>query len=43
MSKIFGVALALLGILFAVGGASIDTVFSGAYNLVQFCGWEWGR
>ena len=25
------------------GGASIDTVFSGAYNLAQFCGWEWGR
>ena len=23
--------------------ASIDTVFSGAYNLAQFCGWEWGR
>jgi len=43
VSKIFGVALALLGILFAVGGASIDTVFSGAYNLVQSCGWEWGR
>jgi len=38
-----GLLLALLGILFAVGGASIDTVFSGAYNLVQFCGWEWGR
>jgi len=26
-----------------VGGASIDTVFAGAYNLAQFCGWEWGR
>ena len=35
--------VALVGILFAVGGASIDTVFSGAYNLAQFCGWEWGR
>ena len=35
--------IALIGILFAVGGASIDTVFSGAYNLAQFCGWEWGR
>ena len=35
--------LALVGILFAVGGASIDTVFSGAYNLAQFLGWEWGR
>ena len=34
--------LALVGILFAVGGASIDTVFSGAYNIAQFFGWEWG-
>jgi len=38
-----GLLLALVGILFAVGGASIDTVFSGAYNLAQFCCWEWGR
>jgi Mn2+/Fe2+ NRAMP family transporter len=38
-----GLLLALIGILFAVGGASIDTLFSGAYNLAQFCGWEWGR
>jgi Mn2+/Fe2+ NRAMP family transporter len=38
-----GLVLAIVGILFAVGGASIDTVFSGAYNLAQFCGWEWGR
>ena len=38
-----GLLLALVGILFAVGGASIDTLFSGAYNLAQFMGWEWGR
>jgi Mn2+/Fe2+ NRAMP family transporter len=38
-----GLLLAIVGILFAVGAASIDTVFSGAYNLAQFCGWEWGR
>jgi Mn2+/Fe2+ NRAMP family transporter len=38
-----GLLFALVGILFAVAGASIDTVFSGAYNLAQFCGWEWGR
>src|SRR6185369_8991412 len=25
------------------GGASIDTLFAGAYNLAQFFGWEWGR
>ncbi len=24
-------------------GAAIDTLFSGAYNLAQFLGWEWGR
>jgi manganese transport protein len=38
-----GLLLALVGILFAVGGASIDTLLSGAYNLAQFLGWEWGR
>jgi manganese transport protein len=38
-----GLLLALIGILFAVAGASIDTLFSGAYDLAQFCGWEWGR
>jgi Mn2+/Fe2+ NRAMP family transporter len=38
-----GLLLAVVGILFAVGGASIDTVYSGAYNLAQFFGWEWGR
>jgi manganese transport protein len=38
-----GLLLALVGILFAVGGAAIDTMFSGAYDLAQFLGWEWGR
>jgi manganese transport protein len=38
-----GLLLAIVGILFAVGGAAIDTVFSGGYNLAQFFGWEWGR
>ena len=38
-----GLLLALVGILFAVGGAAIDTLFSGAYALAQFLGWEWGR
>jgi manganese transport protein len=38
-----GLLLAVIGILFAVGGASIDTLFAGAYNLAQFFGWEWGR
>jgi Mn2+/Fe2+ NRAMP family transporter len=38
-----GLILALIGILFAVGGAAIDTCFSGAYNISQFLGWEWGK
>jgi manganese transport protein len=38
-----GLLLALVGILFAVSGAAIDTLFSGAYALAQFLGWEWGR
>jgi manganese transport protein len=35
--------IALIGILFAVGGAAIDTVLSGAYSVAQFFGWEWGK
>jgi manganese transport protein len=38
-----GLLLALIGILFAVGGAAIDTCFSGGYNVAQFFGWEWGK
>jgi manganese transport protein len=38
-----GLLLALGGILFAVGGAAIDACFSGAYNLAQYLGWEWGK
>jgi Mn2+/Fe2+ NRAMP family transporter len=38
-----GLLLALVGIIFAVGGAAIDTLFSGAYNLAQYLGREWGR
>ena len=38
-----GLVLALIGILFAVGGAAIDSALSGAYNLAQFFGWEWGK
>jgi Mn2+/Fe2+ NRAMP family transporter len=38
-----GLVLALVGILFAVSGAAIDTVFAGAYNVAQFFGWEWGK
>ncbi len=38
-----GLLLALIGMLFAVGGAAIDTCLSGAYNLAQYFGWEWGK
>ena len=38
-----GLLLALVGMLFAVGGAAIDTCFAGAYTIAQFCGWEWGK
>jgi manganese transport protein len=38
-----GLVLALVGVLFAVGGAAIETSFAGAYNLAQFFGWEWGK
>lgn len=38
-----GLLLALVGILFAVGGAAIETSFAGAYNTAQFFGWRWGK
>lgn len=42
MGKI-GLAIALLGMLFAFGGAAIETALSGAYNTAQFLGWPWGK
>jgi manganese transport protein len=38
-----GLILAFVGIVFAVGGATIDTAFSAAYNLAQHQGWKWGK
>ena len=38
-----GLILALVGTLFAVSGAAIDSAFSGAYSVAQFFGWEWGK
>jgi Mn2+/Fe2+ NRAMP family transporter len=38
-----GLLLALLGMLFAVGGAAIETCLANAYSVAQFFGWEWGR
>jgi Mn2+/Fe2+ NRAMP family transporter len=38
-----GLLLALVGMLFAVGGAAVETSFAGGYNLAQFFGWRWGK
>jgi manganese transport protein len=38
-----GLILALVGMLFAISGAAIDSAFSGAYSLAQYFGWEWGK
>jgi Mn2+/Fe2+ NRAMP family transporter len=38
-----GLLLASVGMLFAIGGATIDTAFSAAYNLAQHQGWKWGK
>jgi manganese transport protein len=38
-----GLVIALLGMLFAFGGAAIETALSSAYNLAQFAGWPWGK
>ena len=38
-----GLLIAVIGMLFAIGGAAIEVSFSGAYNLAQFLGWEWGK
>jgi manganese transport protein len=38
-----GLILALVGALFAISGAAIDSAFSGAYNVAQFFGWKWGK
>ena len=38
-----GILLGLLGILFAIGGAAIETCLATAYIVSQFFGWRWGR
>ncbi|MDQ3880164.1 MAG: Nramp family divalent metal transporter, partial [Chloroflexota bacterium] len=35
--------IAVLGMLFAVGGAAAEVSFSGGYCIAQFLGWEWGK
>jgi Mn2+/Fe2+ NRAMP family transporter len=38
-----GLLLAFLGMMFAIGGAAVESSFAGAYSLMQFMGWEWGK
>ena len=38
-----GLVVALVGILFAVGGAAVESCMAGAYNMAQFFGWPWGK
>src|SRR4051794_7096800 len=38
-----GLLVALLGMLFAVAGAAVETCMANAYAVAQFFGWEWGR
>jgi manganese transport protein len=38
-----GLLICLIGILFATGGAAIETCMAGAYNIAQFLGWPWGK
>jgi Mn2+/Fe2+ NRAMP family transporter len=38
-----GLVIALLGILYAVGGSAVETGLAAAYNVAQFYGWKWGR
>jgi Mn2+/Fe2+ NRAMP family transporter len=39
----WGLILALLGMLFAVAGAAVETGMANAYSIAQFFGWIWGR
>lgn len=38
-----GLIIALLGILFTVGGAAVETCLAGAYTVAQYFTWNWGR
>jgi Mn2+/Fe2+ NRAMP family transporter len=38
-----GLLAALLGTLFAIGGAAVETSLAGAYGVAQFFGFEWGQ
>lgn len=38
-----GLGFALLALCAVLLGATVEVVFSGAYDLAQFLGWEWGK
>ncbi len=38
-----GMILALLGLLAAIAGTSVETALSSAYTLAQYFGWPWGK
>ncbi|HET8749680.1 MAG TPA: divalent metal cation transporter [Sphingomicrobium sp.] len=38
-----GLLIALIGMLFAISGAAVETCLANAYGISQFFGWEWGR
>jgi manganese transport protein len=38
-----GLLLALLGMLFSIGGSAVETSFASAYNISQYKGWKWGK
>jgi manganese transport protein len=39
----WGLICAIAGMFFAFGGAAIENALTGAYNLSQFLGWNWGK
>ncbi|PYS87403.1 MAG: hypothetical protein DMF62_12650, partial [Acidobacteria bacterium] len=39
----WGLIIALLGMFFAFSGAAIENALTGAYNVSQFFGWNWGK
>lgn len=38
-----GMIIGLLGIIFVIAAACVDTCLAGAYNISQYFGWKWGR
>ena len=39
----WGLLIAVGGMLFAFSGAAIENALTGAYNISQFFGWNWGK